>query len=59
MNKLKKEKNYVWLMLFLFHSVLTGCAGLASTKVVEEVPQEDIVLASSVRRFENCRMITR
>lgn len=46
----KQKKRYVYLIFYLFISiVMNGCAGLHNAKTVEEIPQEDVVLAMKIK----------
>ena len=46
----KQKKRYVCLIFYLFISLaVNGCAGLQNAKTVEEIPQEDVVLAMKIK----------
>ncbi len=46
----KQKKRYVCLIFYLFiFIVVNGCAVLHNAKTVEEIPQEDVILAMKIK----------
>lgn len=49
-NLKKQRKKYIYFIFYLFIlAVMYGCAGFHNPKTVEEIPQEDVVLAMKIK----------